>query len=188
MSTIHILLCVICLVITLGFGMPQRNLLKHQQRFATLADWKRAALLRTAAKEVGVRELTGNNDGVRIKIYLAAVDIKSNAPWCAAFVSWVYQVNGYTQPHSAWSPDLFPRARLTAKPLPGDVMGIYFPALKRIAHVGLIIGQKNDWIISIEGNTNISGSRNGDGVYRKMRHIRTIYRTANWLKERRKIP
>jgi hypothetical protein len=148
----------------------------------------RDELVRIAQKEVGVREQTGNNDGAKVESYLAVVKLKKGQPWCAAYVSWVYAQAGLAKPRSGWSPDLFPASRLARSALPGNVLGIYFSSLKRIAHVGLIVRQKNEWVCSTEGNTNVSGSREGDGVYTKLRHIKTIYKIADWVTEGRKSP
>lgn len=144
----------------------------------------RTRLVRIAQNEIGVRERTGNNDGPRVEDYLRSVGLKKGQPWCAAFVSWVYAKAGYSKPRSGWSPDLFPSARLARSALPGNILGVYFKNLKRIAHVGLIIKQDGDLLYSVEGNTNVEGSREGDGVYRKIRHIKTIYRMADWVKEK----
>jgi hypothetical protein len=138
-------------------------------------------LLNIAAKQVGVTEKTGHNDGVMVEQYLAYVRLKKGEPWCAAFISWVFGQAGYDKPRSGWSPDLLPSARRIPSPIPGAVLGIYFPQLKRIAHVGLVISSRHDWVESIEGNTNVNGSREGDGVYRKLRHKRFIYGYADWM-------
>ena len=66
-------------------------------------------------------------------------------------------------------------------PRAGDVFGIYFPEKKRIAHVGFIDQWDENWLITVEGNTNSSGDREGDGVYRKRRPIRSIYRVARYI-------
>lgn len=84
----------------------------------------------------------------------------------------------------SWSANLFPLAKRTREPLPADVFGIYFSELKRIAHCGLVESKNGNWIATIEGNTNISGSREGDGVHRKLRHQRTIKYFANWIKQK----
>ena len=68
-------------------------------------------------------------------------------------------------------------------PTTGDVFGLYFPEKKRIAHVGFIDQWDGTWMISVEGNTNVSGSREGDGVYRKRRLVRTIYKVARYINE-----
>ena len=145
---------------------------------------QRKELVRIAENEVGVREKSGHNDGEKVEAYLACVRLKKGQPWCAAYISWVFAKAGYAQPRSGWSPDLVPISRLARSALPGNVIGIYFPAYKRIAHVGVIASVDGSWINSIEGNTNISGSRDGDGVYRKKRHVKTIYRMADWVTER----
>ena len=44
----------------------------------------------------------------------------------------------------------------------------------RPVDVGFLEKIKGDWIGTIKGNTNVSGGREGDGVYRRMRHIRSI--------------
>ena len=181
MATIRILLGIICIAVTCSFHLPERHLLKGQSS-------ERLLLVNIAAQEIGVRELTGHNDGVRVEAYLAATGFKKNNPWCAAFVSWVFKSAGFVQPRTAWSPAMFPSSRLTKVFLPGNLLGIYFPDLKRIGHVGIIEKLDGDWCISVEGNTNISGSREGDGVYRKRRHKKTVYQMADWVSAVKILP
>ena len=66
-------------------------------------------------------------------------------------------------------------------PTTGDVFALYFPEKKRIAHVGFIDSWDGSWLITVEGNTNLAGNREGDGVYRKRRLVRSIYRVARYL-------
>lgn len=142
----------------------------------------RNSLLEIARSQLYVRETDRSNAGKEIKLYLAYTGLAEGNPYCAAFVSWVYFKAGYSQPRTAWSPALFPVARQILTPKPADVLGIYSSKLKRIAHCGLVERMQNDWVISIEANTNIEGSREGDGVYRKWRHKRTISKFARWAK------
>lgn len=186
MATIKFLLGIICIAFIGGNSLSDRTLLisysiKNKQNS------QRQALVELAEHELGVRELTGKNDGERVEAYLASAGLKKGQPWCAAYISWVYARMGYLKPRSGWCPDLFPASRLARSALPGNILGIYFPEYKRIAHVGLIVQQKGDWITSVEGNTNVTGSREGDGVYKKMRHIRTIRSIADWISERRVV-
>jgi len=139
-------------------------------------------LIELAKGELWVREETGNNDGVRVEGYLASVGLKKGQPWCAAFVSFIFKQAGYAAPRTGWSPALFPVKRLVKAAAPGNVFGIYFPALKRIAHCGFVEKADGDWISSIEGNTGTGGGREGDGVHRRKRHKRTIYKYADWTK------
>ncbi|MDR6786500.1 peptidoglycan-binding protein [Pedobacter africanus] len=143
-----------------------------------------------ARGEIGVREV-GNNDGKRVREYLAYTGIKTPAPWCSSFLSWVFGEAGYSEPKTAWSPAMFPKERLVypsqpSAALPGGaseamVIGIYFSSLKRIGHVGLIERLKGELIYSIEGNTNTNGSREGHGVFRKVRHLKTVSKVADWI-------
>lgn len=145
-----------------------------------------------ATGELHVREATGANDGPRVTLYLRSVGLDAGHPWCAAFVHWTYRQVGIVASANAWSPSWFPTRRLvyhrTRKardglPAPGDVFGIYYPSRGRIAHVGIVESwnEGGAYVLTIEGNTNDFGSREGDGVYRKKRPRRQIYAVANWI-------
>jgi len=192
MATIKLLLGIVCFAFAGSFHDLHRNLLANsaiQNRIANPANINyRSLLVNTAKNEIGIREETGTNDGPRIKTYLASVNIKNREPWCAAFICWIYKQHGFLKPRSAWSPDLFPNAKLTKTGLPGDIYGIYFSSKKRIAHVGMVELVKGDWCVGIEGNTNLSGAREGDGVYRKRRNVKTIYRCADWVTQKGGAP
>ena len=159
----------------------------HQLPSSTTTQLHRSTILRIAQSQIGIRETTGKNDGVVVEAYLRYTGNKKGEPWCASFVSWIYGKAGHVKPKTAWSPALFPLARQTLNPLPADVFGIYFSKLKRIAHCGLIEKQHGKWFTTIEGNTNWDGSREGDGVYRKLRHQRSIKYYANWIKKSKEV-
>lgn len=177
MAKICILLGIICLIITYCSGYAYSHLLNYEQN-------ERDKIAAIAYAEIGVKELTGNNDGKRVEEYLKVVNLKKGHAWCAAFVSWVFAEAGYPMPRSAWSPALFGARVLTKNVKKGDVFGIYFNSLKRIAHVGIVLGKQDDWLISVEGNTNGGGSRDGDGVYKRRRHIKSIYAYADWASQK----
>ncbi|TDQ10037.1 CHAP domain-containing protein [Pedobacter metabolipauper] len=164
MASVRFFLVIICFVVAGAGNVPGSN------------------LLGVATAELGVHEVGGNNAGARVETYLAAVGLKKPEPWCAAFVSWVFKQCGYAKPRTGWSPALFPDRLVVKKPVPGCVFGIYFPELKRIGHCGFVTQVKGDWIGTIEGNTNVSGGREGDGVYRRTRHVRTICKVADYSK------
>lgn len=140
--------------------------------------------------EVGVRELSGNNDGKRVEEYLAITNLGKSYAWCASFISWCFAQAGYEEPNTPWSPALFPTNRLiwpekfhleAVEPKKGDVFGIWFPRLGRIAHAGFVDEWGQAFIITVEGNTNEIGSAEGDGVYRRRRPIGSIHSVANWI-------
>jgi cell wall-associated NlpC family hydrolase len=179
MATIKLFLGIFCFAFIGGNGMRGSDLLKYSIPAYQTA--QRNTLVRAAISEIGVRELTGNNDGPRVEEYLRCVGLKKGQPWCAAYVSYIFAQGGFAKPRSGWSPDMFPAKRLTGAALPGNVLGIYFKKEGRIAHVGIIIKEEGDYLISAEGNTSIDGSREGDGVYLKRRHRRTVYQLADWI-------
>ena len=184
---------------------------------------------------VGVRELTHHNDGPEVERFLAHVGLKKGAPWCAAFVSYCLHKAGYTDaPRSGWSPAYFPKEKriwentrtvVTSKLVTsnlfrsGDLFGIWYANLGRIAHVGFIdapsgtsrklevgsreVGSNNssnlklptsnlseaptsnlNILVTVEGNTNDNGSREGIGVFRKYRPLKSIKYIARWTTAR----
>ncbi|WP_304066745.1 CHAP domain-containing protein [Pedobacter glucosidilyticus] len=150
-------------------------------------------LLKIYRKEIGTKEKSNRNDGSQIESYLKYTGHSKGAPWCAAFVSWCLGKAGINNPRSAWSPALLPQKRIIWKntwqqekiqPQAGDVFGIWYAAKKRIAHCGFIDTWGESIIITVEGNTNEAGSREGDGVYRKRRLKRTLYAVADWVTAR----
>ncbi|HEY8928581.1 MAG TPA: CHAP domain-containing protein [Mucilaginibacter sp.] len=140
--------------------------------------------------EVGVREKTGRNDGVMVETYLRYCALSKGNPWCASFVCWSFGRAGIPNPKSGYCPDLFTTSHVIYKrsskspnktPQQGDVWGLYFPEKGRVAHVGFVDDWQDKYVITVEGNTNEKGSREGDGVYRKRRLIKSIYIVANYI-------
>ena len=136
--------------------------------------------------EIGVRERTGTNDGERVEMYLRAANLGRGNPWCAAFVTWTFKQAKVPAVVSGYSPSWFPKKNVIyqnrkGEPRQADVFGIYFASKGRIAHVGFI----DEWgtgshCVTVEGNTNDEGSREGDGVYRKRRLKNQIYKVSRW--------
>jgi len=83
---------------------------------------------------------------------------------------------GIKNPRSAWSPTvgmtnvIYHRGR---EEIPSDVkdcvFSLYYKNLGRIGHVGFVESKTNGGFITVEGNTNGKGEREGDGVHRKKR-------------------
>lgn len=147
-------------------------------------------LVEIAKREVGVREDPVNsNCGGRVNEYKAATNLppKKAWPWCAAFVDWCVReaMKGkrwtFKRPTTAsawdlenWSlaqDDSTQTKRGPKKDIqPGDIVIYTF------SHVGIAVSFLTDkgMLLVVEGNTNKTGSREGDGVYLKMRHISDI--------------
>lgn len=145
-------------------------------------------LIEVARGTIGWREV-GRNSGPLVDKILASVGLEgTRAPWCAAWVVYIgdeaFGKKDNPYPRSAWSPDFVKSPKWNRgrgeKPGPADAFGIYFQSLKRVAHTGIIEKVEGKWAVTIEGNTNDDGSRDGDGVYRKRRPLGTIL-ARSWL-------
>jgi len=147
----------------------------------------RPDLVKAFTNEIGVRETGGNNRGQRVEEYLKATGTPAGFPWCASFVRWCFNQAGLPVDGNAWSPSWFPRSKTVytrhsaqvATARPGDVFGIYFSRLKRIGHVGFILEVQPEYFVTVEGNTNDGGSREGDGVHKRYRPHYSIYKIAD---------
>lgn len=179
MAKKHYILMGIFLVLY-GFGIAQHSNLRLKVK-------------EIYTSQIGVTELTGNNDGEKVEMYLNAVGLGQGYAWCSAFVFWAYDSAGVetiSKEQAAWSPAWFTNDKViyvrgkfgNKVPIPGDVFGIYYNNKGRIAHVGFV----DEWgygkiAITVEGNTNEDGGREGNGVYRKRRLKRQIYKVANYI-------
>ena len=138
--------------------------------------------------QVGIRELTGHNDGKAVEMYLHAVNLGKGNPWCAAFVKWNYDqagikttINGMALSVHRPGHFVYFKGNFTSEPVPGDAFTLYFPSLGRIGHTGFYDGRINTSVFkTVEGNTNQAGSREGDGVYRKYRSFHATYSISRW--------
>ncbi len=149
----------------------------------------RHKLIANLESQLNVRE-TSPNRGYMVDKYLHSVGVNVPAPWCAAFVSYNLQQMNIPNPRSAWSPDyaqakdiIYKAKKVTVPALAGDVVTYYYPQLKRVGHVGFYcMKDPSGYVITIEGNTNGGGSREGDGVYKKKRELGKIYAITRYIK------
>lgn len=153
----------------------------------------RDSVRKTYYSQIGIRELTGRNDGKQVESYLKSVNRKKGDAWCAAFISWNLQQCKIPNVKSGWSPSWFPKTHTIyirgkyqkQSPQHGDVFGLYFVEMKRIAHVGFIDKWGESWVTTVEGNTSDANSgnatREGQGVYKKKRIKRQIYAVSSWI-------
>lgn len=141
---------------------------------------------------LGTRELTGNNDGEVVSAIIKSCGINTPAAWCACYLHHnLLKINRSGPSYQpAFSPRWFEdpnrvvwtRQDENAPISKGDVCGIYFRNLKRVAHVLAVIEDTRDgYVITIEGNTNGAGSREGNGVFIRIRHKSELYICSNWL-------
>jgi hypothetical protein len=100
-------------------------------------------------------------------------------PWCATFGHWCLWQGGILVPKGARSASCLASvtafkkaARFTEYPVIGAMV---FYGKNGGEHCGLVTGWDLQHIQTIEGNTNTTGSAEGDGVYAKERERRIDY-------------
>lgn len=163
----------------------------------------RGALVKIAAREIGVREAGGNNRGKRIREYQSATDLTPGAwPWCAAFVCFVLRewlkapsVRAFYGFDSAraekWRPKTAAafgflvwarerRLQILGHAAPCRAGDIVVYSFNGSGHIGLVAedaAKESRFFTAIEGNTNDAGARDsesGDGVFLKRRERSSV--------------
>lgn len=159
------------------------------------------AVIEFARSQVGVMEdPTGSNRGPEVNEYLKAVGLDATGgsyPWCVAFTHYCYskaakQLGLNDNPHIRTAGVLDHWSKAAKKPnavriksdsainspelvKPGSLFIIDLG--KGTGHSGIVIENANGRLITIEGNTNDNGSREGIGVFlRNSRKIASINR------------
>jgi hypothetical protein len=148
-----------------------------------------------AATYIGTKE-TGNNrageDAKLLEIFKAddlVINGKTDGyPWCASFVSLCVQklcihssyfssLNAPREPSvwrflAVWAKNngctIFSSSSAILSPKPGDIVVFTF------SHIGIVESVSGNKVVTIEGNTNNAGSREGQEVARKVRSLNII--------------
>lgn len=148
-----------------------------------------ARALQTAAAEVGQRE-TSENRGVRIDQYQRATGYAPGVAWCACFVWWSIEqaAKGLLVPNPVprsgrcrdWDSWALKERLRHARPEEGDIFLLYYPGNGPAFHTGLVAGVEGGEVVTLEGNTDLGGDAEGDGVYRRRRKITTGIKFIRW--------
>ena len=169
-----------------------------------------ALLVAAANAFVGVSEQGGDNRGQMVEHFLRSVHLPPGQPWCAAFVHHVGHSAHYDHVtrRSTWplpatgSCEALARAArangvLRDEPYVGDVFLLYSRARARFIHTGIVVGVLDEHrvhdrdvhaCVTVEGNTNDDGSRNGHTTLRKLRTFREAdgHKFIRWAEMQRK--
>lgn len=154
---------------------------------STAAYPQSSELIRYAESYLWVREIKPNRSP-EIDSMNMAVKAPLGSSWCASYASWVYNHFNIINPNSAWSPNFGLKQDCiwqykqnnTVKLKPGDAVTFYYSNLGRIGHVGIITQVYDDYVITIEGNSNGAGNR--EGVFKKKRSLDKIYTVTRYTK------
>lgn len=135
--------------------------------------------LNVAISQLGKHEEPlGSNWGKPVQDYLHSVNIGFPASWCMAFVYWCFEQIKDTSraiPNPlvktggvlrAWN-EADKKYRVVGDPQPGDIFIMSFGG--GLGHTGIVEKVDANFVYTIDGNTNDSGSREGIEVCRKQR-------------------
>lgn len=136
-----------------------------------------------AVSQVGVMELTGRNDGPAVEAFLTSVGLPKGNPWCMAFLYWCYAGAAASllraNPMAKTGHCLTQLARtkpelIFHEPQVNDVYIMDFGGGS--GHTGIVTKVYSGGVHfdGIEGNTNHTGSANGNEVLYHTRKIATI--------------
>lgn len=150
------------------------------------------AVLAVAASQVGVREIPqDSNRGPDVEKYLASVGLGPGYAWCAAFVYWCLREAGsqLNKPNRClrsggvikqWNhaagrlPTITSREARDNPALLKPGMVFVIDSGKGLGHEGFVLSVSGASFTTIEGNTDGSGSREGGGVYQRLRKVGEI--------------
>lgn len=150
-----------------------------------------------ADKLIGTREEPlGSNRGTLVTKFLNSIGLDGGYAWCAAFVYYCIMVacgklgvavtfkrTGACVLFERWART---NKILFADPQAGDVFLSYSTphgeSRRRASHTGFVISVdgKAETFDTIEGNTNLGGSREGIGVFRRTRPFESRYKFIRW--------
>jgi hypothetical protein len=184
-GTVVLFCCLICINAIVFRADCQRPVKAEKSR-----ERSKTNLLNSAERWYDVRELTGNNDHPMITKAMKLCGLPGNKgyAWCAASQAEIHDYAGLTAPRSARVVDWFNQNvvwKQSFGPVPpfntvGMVGAMYYRDLGRYGHIVLIVGQDKNNYYTVEGNTNLAGSREGEGFYRKIRSKESISALADY--------
>lgn len=133
-------------------------------------------IIAKASAEIGYREKRSGghfNNDTRFADEVPGLEWADFQPWCATFVSWVAMKSRvpdlYPRTASCDTAGLWFKARKRWSEFPAIGAQVFYGSPKDLNHTGIVIDFDDDNITTVEGNTNNTGSREGNGVYKKVR-------------------
>lgn len=153
------------------------------------------ALVKVATDEIGVTEVAGSNCGPRVDQYKAATwmdNPKQGFAWCASFVCWcmrealvvagVHETSTFKRPQTASAWDFINWSKkqddstATATTVRSNMIQTGDIVVYQFSHIGIAVSacKNNGDFYAVEGNTDQAGSREGGGVYKKLRNASQV--------------
>ncbi|MET3353737.1 peptidoglycan-binding protein [Xanthobacter autotrophicus] len=148
-----------------------------------------SAVLDVASDQIGVREIPPNsNCGREVEAFLGSVGLGRGNPWCMAFVYWCFaqaaqdlgvanRVPRSGHVRTAWKETsartsgvrvVTGREARVDPSLVTPGMVFFLGLSGSTGHAGIVADNINGKLVTIEGNTNQDGVRDGGGVFRRV--------------------
>lgn len=145
---------------------------------------------------VGIKEV-GNNAGFNHPTFekmMKNIGWYKGAPWCAFFLKLIYSIAEIENKITGFSPTAYNKSNVVFtngkkyKDIkPGDAGTLSYNKFKNvkgrfkgIGHAFIIKSQKGNAVVTIEGNTDSGASREGNGVYEKIRPMNSNLHITRW--------
>lgn len=159
--------------------MPPTPFTRAQARWLT----RRLILMLEGGYEVGV------NDGPLVRLYHRITRTQAGGAWCAALQAFVLFILGGQNPlePNAYCPNIAKDAEakgiLDQRPEVDDLILFWHrvDGVFRFAHIGYVLAVNADGsLVTIEGNTNNDGSRDGWQEVKKDRRLGEHDKVVHW--------
>lgn len=117
----------------------------------------------------------GSNCGLWVDRYLEAAGTSPGQPWCASFVTYLLNACGYRSCPShpaavvSWARWAEKEDHLVGDPQRGDLF--FRLHADGTGHMGVVLEHLGASVRTIEGNSNVDGSRDGYAVVRHQRPV-----------------
>ena len=140
------------------------------------------SVIALAKSQVGVHEAKVNghwNNDQKYSNEVPDLEWSDFQPWCATFVSWVAYKSGagalYPRTASCDTAGAWFKSKGRWSEYPAIGAQVFYGVPRDLSHTGIVVAYDDIYVYTIEGNTNLSGAREGDGVYAKKRLRRDDY-------------
>lgn len=150
--------------------------------FHALSQSRADCILREARKLIGIKETPGrNNRGPEVDRLVIRAGGKPGQAWCG-WTARAVHLDCHCPAGGGMAASWFIGSRLITSYQPADVFSVWNKYMKRIGHIGIVeqVLPGGKFIVTIEGNTNGFGSREGSGVCRLTRPVKQVFNFARW--------
>lgn len=136
------------------------------------------ALAGYLADQIKVREEGGTNRGPMVDDFNVMAGAPLGSPWCASSLTWCFRKSGVPRSElpvlaasvAGWRSWARDHGRLIPKPVSRGI-GLYVDPDTNRGHIWMVARVVGPLMFTLEGNTNVAGSREGTRFMRRIRRV-----------------